>query len=396
MNIRSKINLMKKGNLDEVVVIGVGCSKFGERYDKSYEDLAVEAFEEALQDAGIKREDIQAAWLGTFFPGFGGGMSGSSLADALKIYGKPITRVENFCATGMEAFRNAVFSVAAGIYDIVLALGVEKLKDRQSRGLPRIDWHPLLIKGNTAPGVFALPARRYMETFGIDRKPLARVAVKNHKNGAKNKKSHLQKEITEEEVMAAPMVAYPFGLFDCCPVTDGAACAIIARKDVARELKKDYIKILGLGLAVTSARPQFKPDFEYIGFPATRLAAQQAYDMAGISPQDVDFAEVHDCFTWTEISNYEDLGFAEKGHGWKLIMNGDTFIDGKIPVNPSGGLKSFGHPIGASGLRMIYEVVNQLRGRVEKERQVKIKKGIGLAHNLGGPGSVASVTILGI
>jgi acetyl-CoA C-acetyltransferase len=323
-------------------------------------------------------------------------MSGSSLADALKIYGKPITRVENFCATGMEAFRNAAFSVAAGIYDIVLALGVEKLKDRQSRGLPRIDWHPLLIKGNTAPGVFALPARRYMETFGIDRKPLARVAVKNHRNGARNKKSHLQKEITEEEVLAAPMVAYPFGLFDCCPVTDGAACAIIARKEVARDLKKDYIKILGLGLAVTSARPQFKPDFDYIGFPATKFAAQQAYEMAGISPQDVDFAEVHDCFTWTEISNYEDLGFAEKGQGWKLIMNGDTFVDGKIPVNPSGGLKSFGHPIGASGLRMIYEVVNQLRGKVEKERQVRIKRGIGLAHNLGGPGSVASVTILGI
>jgi len=387
---------MRKGNLDDVVVIGVGCSKFGERHKKSYEDLAVEAFEEALQDAGIKREDIQAAWLGTYFPGFGGGMSGSSLADALKIYGKPITRVENFCATGMEAFRNAAFSVAAGIYDIVLALGVEKLKDRQSRGLPRIDWHPLLIKGNTAPGVFALSARRYMETFGIDRKPLARVAVKNHRNGARNKKAHFQKEITEEEVLAAPMVAYPFGLFDCCPVTDGAACAIIARKEVARDLKKDYIKILGLGLAVTSARPQFKPDFDYIGFPATKLAAQQAYEMAGISPQDVDFAEVHDCFTWTEISNYEDLGFAEKGQGWKLIMNGDTFVDGKIPINPSGGLKSFGHPIGASGLRMIYEVVNQLRGKVEKERQVRIKRGIGLAHNLGGPGSVASVTILGI
>jgi acetyl-CoA C-acetyltransferase len=235
-----------------------------------------------------------------------------------------------------------------------------------------------------------------METFGIDRKPLARVAVKNHRNGARNKKSHLQKEITEEEVLAAPMVAYPFGLFDCCPVTDGAACAIIARKEVARDLKKDYIKILGLGLAVTSARPQFKPDFDYIGFPATKFAAQQAYEMAGISPQDVDFAEVHDCFTWTEISNYEDLGFAEKGQGWKLIMNGDTFVDGKIPVNPSGGLKSFGHPIGASGLRMIYEVVNQLRGKVEKERQVRIKRGIGLAHNLGGPGSVASVTILGI
>ncbi len=386
---------MKKGRLDDVVVIGVGCSKFGERYDKSYEDLAVEAFEEALQDAGIAREDLQAGWLGTFFPGFGGGMAGSSLADAIKLYGKPMTRVENYCATGMEAFRNAAFAVAAGMYDIVLALGVEKLKDRQSRGLPRIDWHPLLIKGNTAPGVFALAATRYMEKFSIDRKPLACVAVKNHMNGSKNPKAHLRKTITAEEVLSAPLIAYPFGLLDCCPVTDGAACAILARKEVARELKKDYISILGIGLAVTSARPQFKPDFEYIGFPATVYASNQAYEMAGIKPQDLDFAEVHDCFTWTEISNYEDLGFAQKGEGWKLAVDGDTAIDGKIPVNPSGGLKSFGHPIGASGLRMIYEVVIQLRGKADEGRKVRIKNGIGLAHNLGGPGSVACVTILG-
>jgi len=394
MSLKAKV--VKKGVFDDVVVIGVGCSKFGERHSASYEDLAVEAFREALEDAGISREDIEAGWLGTFFPGFGGGMSGSSLADAIKLYGKPITRVENYCATGMEAFRNAAFAVASGMYDIVIALGVEKLKDRQTRGLPRVDWHPLLIKGNTAPGIFALAAVRYMETFGIDRKPLAKVAVKNHRNGAKNPKAHFQKVITEEDVLSAPMIAYPFGLLDCTPVTDGAACAILARREVAIELKKDPIKIKGIGLAVTSARPQFKPDFDYIGFPATRLASQQAYEMAGITPQDVDFAEVHDCFTWTEISNYEDLGFAEKGEGWKLIMDGETEIGGRIPVNPSGGLKSFGHPIGASGLRMIYEVVNQLRRRVEKERQVNIKNGIGLAHNLGGPGSVACVTILSL
>lgn len=386
---------MKRGKLEDVVIIGVGCSKFGERHDKSYEDLGVEAFEEAIADAGISRDEIEAGWLGTFFPGFGGGMSGSSLADTIKLYGKPITRVENYCATGMEAFRNAAFAVAAGVYDIVVALGIEKLKDRQSRGLPRVDWHPLLIKGNTAPGTFALPAVRYMEKFKIDRRPLAKVAVKNHKNGAKNPKAHLRKVITEEEVLLAPMIAYPFGLLDCCAVTDGAACAILARKEVARELKKEYISILGIGLSVTSARPQFKPDFEYIGFPATVNAANQAYQMAGLSPKDIDFAEVHDCFTWTEISNYEDLGFAEKGQGWKLIMDGETEINGRIPINPSGGLKSFGHPIGASGLRMIYEVVNQLRGKVEEERKVKIKNGIGMAHNLGGPGSVACVTIIG-
>lgn len=387
---------VKKGVFDDVVVLGVGCSKFGERHDASYEDLAVEAFREALEDSGISREDIEAGWLGTFFPGFGGGMSGASLADAIKLYGRPMTRVENYCATGMEAFRNAAFAVASGMYDIVIALGVEKLKDRQTRGLPRVDWHPLLIKGNTAPGIFALAAVRYMKTFGIDRKPLARVAVKNHRNGAKNPKAHFQKVITEEDVLSAPMIAYPFGLLDCTPVTDGAACAILARREVAQELKKDLIRIKGIGLAVTSARPQFKPDYDYIGFPATRIASEQAYEMAGVKPEDIDFAEVHDCFSWTEISNYEDLGFAEKGEGWKLIMEGKTEIGGEIPVNPSGGLKSFGHPIGASGLRMIYEVVNQLKGRVEKERQVKIKNGVGLAHNLGGPGAVACVTILSL
>ena len=389
--------------LSKIVIAGVGCTKFGELYDKSYEDLGYEAIEEAISDAGIGREEIQAAWLGTCVPGWGGGWAGVYLADILKLYGLPITRVENFCATGMEAFRNACFAVAAGVYNIVLAVGIEKLKDRHGRGLPRMDWHPFIGKGNTAPGIFALAANRYINTFKIDRKPLARVAVKNHYNGSLNPKAHLRKQITEEEVLSAPVIAYPFGLFDCCPVTDGAAAAIITTEDIAKSIApktKKYVKVAGIGLSVTSAKPQMKPDFEYIGFHATTIAAKQAYKMAGIEnpKKEIDFAEVHDCFTWTEISNYEDLGFCEKGEGWKLALEGKTSLDGELPVNPSGGLKSFGHPIGASGLRMIYEVVKQLRGEVEdsKRRIKKEKLNTGLAHNLGGPGAVGCVTILRI
>lgn len=380
--------------LDRVAIVGVGCTKFGELHDKSYEDLGAEAINEALSDARVDKAEIQAAWLGTCMPGFGAGLSGGVLADVMKLYGIPITRVENFCATGMDAFRNACFAVAAGVYDIVLAVGIEKLKDTHGRGLPRVAWHPVIGKGYTAPGNFALAATRYMQKYGIDRRPLARVAVKNHENGYLNPKSHLRMRITEEQVLKAPMVAYPFGVFDCCPLTDGAAAAIITTLDIAKAVAKDkFVKILGLGLAVTSLRPQMKPDFDWIGFQATVLAAKQAYKMAIIDNprRQISFAEVHDCFTWTEITNYEDLGFCEKGEGWKLIEDGVTRLDGKLPVNPSGGLKSFGHPVGASGLRMIYEVVKQLRGECS-ERQVK-SPSIGLAHNLGGPGAVGFVAI---
>jgi len=377
---------------DQVAVIGVGCTKFGDLFDKSYEDLICDAAFEAYADAGIDPEQIDAAYLGTYLPGPSGGKAAVSLGDALRLYDRPITRVENYCATGTDAFRNGCLTIASGAADIVLVLGAEKLKDRGGRGLPRLG-HPLLAKGNSAPGLFALAANRYMHTFGIGRDVLAKVAVKNHYNGARNAKAHLQMEVTEEQVLKAPMIAWPFGLFDCCPTTDGGAAAILCRADLAGRFRDDYVLVKGFGLAVTTGRPFFDPTFDYLGFRSTQKAAQQAYQMAGISAEDIDFAEVHDCFTWTEISNTEDLGFCAKGEGGALAAEGRTRIDGDIPINPSGGLKSFGHPIGASGVRMIYECVQQLRGQAG-ERQVKSPQ-LGLAHNVGGPGAVSCVIVLG-
>ncbi len=377
---------------DKVAVIGVGCTKFGDLYDMTYEDQVCEAAFQAYADAGIDPAEIDAAYIGTYLPHAQGGKAGISLADPLRFYDRPITRVENFCATGTDAFRNACLSIASGQHDIVLVVGSERLKDRGGRGIPRVG-HQILGKGNTAPGLFALAANRYMHEFGLGRETLAKVAVKNHWNGARNPLSHLRMEVTVEKVLAAPMIAWPFGLFDCCPTTDGAAAAIVCRADRASRFRDDYALVKGAALAVATGRPYFDPTFDYVGFRSTQAAARQAYEQAGIEPSDVDFAEVHDCFTWTEISNIEDLGFCEKGRAGGLVEEGRTRVDGDIPINPSGGLKSFGHPIGASGVRMIYECVQQLRGACG-ERQVKNPQ-IGLAHNVGGPGAVACVVLIG-
>ncbi len=339
---------------DQVAVIGVGCTKFGDRYERSFEELICDAAFEAYADAGIEPDEIEAAYLGTYLPGPGGGKAAVSLADALRLYDRPITRVENYCATGTDAFRNGCLAVAAGAHDVVLVLGAEKLKDRGGRGIPRLG-HPLLARGNTAPGLFALAANRYMHTFGLGRETLAKVAVKNHRNGARNEKAHLRMEVTEEQVLKAPIIAWPFGLLDCCPTTDGAAAAIICRADLAKRFRRPPVLVKGAGLAVATGRPYF--------------------------------------VTWTEISNIEDLGFCKKGEGGKLVEEGRTALEGDIPVNPSGGLKSFGHPIGASGVRMIYECVTQLRGEAGS-RQVK-DPDLGLAHNVGGPGAVSCVIVLG-
>lgn len=377
---------------DKVAVVGVGCTKFGDLFDLGYEDLICQAAFDAYEDARIDPAEIQAAYLGTYLPGPSGGKAAVSLADALRIYDRPITRVENYCATGTDAFRNACLAIASGVCDIALVVGAEKLKDRGGRGLPRLG-HPLLAKGNTAPGLFALAANRYMHTFGLGREVLAQVAVKNHRNGARNPKAHLRMEVTVEQVLNAPIIAWPFGLLDCCPTTDGAAAALLCRADLARRFTDHPVLVKGFGLAVTSGRPYFDPTFDYLGFPSTRKAAEQAYAMAGVAPGDIDFAEVHDCFTWTEITNIEDLGFCRKGEGGAWVTENRTTLDGEKPVNPSGGLKSFGHPIGASGVRMIYECVQQLRG-LAGERQVRNAE-LGLVHNVGGPGAVACVIVLG-
>jgi len=308
-----------------------------------------------------------------------------------------VTRVGNWCATGLDAFRNACYAVAAGACRVALVVGCEKMRDtaaRQSLIAQVVEHgHPLLNKGLTAPGMFALRAVRYMHEFGVDRKTLAKVAVKNHFNGARNPLAHFRREVSVDEVLSAPWVAYPFGLLDCTPQTDGAAAAVIVR---AEDAPRDAVRVLGCGLSVTHGSfVHFYQDYDFLGFPATREAARRAYEEAEIRDpsREIDVAEVHDCFTMTEILNYEDLGFAGRGEGWRLIEDGVTTLEGKIPVNPSGGLKSFGHPIGASGVRMIYEIVQQLRGRCG-ERQVQ-GAATGLAHNLGGSGVVAAVVVLG-
>jgi acetyl-CoA C-acetyltransferase len=386
---------MSKRLNEQVAVLGVGCTKFGDNVDQSLSDMMVDAAQAACQDAGVSLEELQAAWLGTFSPGFNGGKATITLADALRFRERPITRVENYCATGTDAFRNAAAAISAGLYDMVLVLGAEKLKDRAVRGLQREGIHPLIEAGSTAPGMFAMAANRYMHTYGLERDTLAKVAVKNHANGVLSEKAHLRMKITEEQVLAAPMIAYPFGLFDCCPTTDGAAAAILCRADIAQSRGKELILFRGSGLAVSSGKPYLDPTCEYLGFPSTRQASQQAYKAAGVTDPEkqIDFAEVHDCFTWTEITNYEDLGFCPQGQGGQFIRDGRSSLQGDLPVNPSGGLKSFGHPVGATGVRMIYELTTQLRGKAGA-RQVKDAE-LGLAHNLGGPGAVACVVILG-
>jgi acetyl-CoA C-acetyltransferase len=376
---------------DKVSIVGMGCTKFGENWEWSVEDMVVDAVYEAYEDAGIGPEGIEAAWVGTAFSGAGG----SILSDILKLHDIPITRVENFCATGMEAFRNACYAVAAGVYDTVLAVGVEKLKDSGLQGLPESMARPVFGVGRTAPGSFALIASRYFAKYGIGKETLAKIAVKNHKNGALNPKAHFQREITVEQALKAPIIAWPLGLFDCCPTTDGAAAAIITRKNLAKKFKEDYIPVKALALSVSSMWPQYRPGFDYLGFSANVTAAQSAYQQAGIKDplKELDLAEVHDCFTITELVIYEDLGFCPRGQAKKFIDDGVFELNGELAVNADGGLKSFGHPIGASGLRMIYEVYKQLQGKAGK-RQIKNAK-LGMAHNLGGTPQVCCITILG-
>jgi len=388
---------------DRVAIIGMGCTKFGELWDKGAEDLLVESAYEAFEDAGIEPGDIQAAWIGNAErpPRFGI-PGGAPLADALKLKNIPITRVENACATGHEAMRNACFAVASGMYDIVMAIGVEKLKDTGFGGLGTgRGHHPVLEIRRTAPGTFAFIATRYFYVNNLSpdegKKILAKIAVKNHKNGAKCPKAHLRREVTIEQVLNAPIIAWPLGLFDCCGNSDGSACAILVRADMAKKFREDPVYIKGIGLSVDSMNPIIRPGFDWVGFEANRVASRDAYTQAGIKDprEDIDLAVVHDCFTITELIIYEDFGFSKRGEGWRDVEEGVFELSGELPVNTDGGLKSFGHPIGASGLRMVYELYKQLQGKAQlPERQLKDPK-IGLAHTLGGPPQVASVVIVG-
>lgn len=385
---------------DKVAIVGMGCTKFGEHWDKGVEDLVIDAAFDACQDAGIGLNDIQAAWLGSDHSTGFGIPGGAYIANPLKLRNIPISRVEDACSTGHEALRNACFAVAAGMYDVVLALGVEKLKDTGSGGLGTgRGMHPVLEMRRTAPGTFAFIATRYFHAYGIKpedgRTILAKIAVKNHHNGSLHPKAHLRREITLEQALNAPVVAWPLGLFDCCGNSDGAAAAIICRKDLAKKFRSDPVFVKGLGLSVDPMLPFFRNGFDWLGFEATRSAARQAYEQAGVKDprKEISMAECHDCFTITELVNCEDLGFSPRGRAREDVESGFFTLEGELPVNTDGGLKSFGHPIGASGLRMAYEVYNQLQGKAGP-RQLKNVE-LGLCHTLGGPPQVSCVVVLG-
>lgn len=370
-----------QGLKNSVAIVGMGCTKFGEQWDKSSEDLIVDAAYQAYQDAGIEPKDIQAAWVGTFESG----LSGAAIANPLKLHDMPITRIENFCATGNDTMRNACFAVAAGMYDLVLVLGFEKLKDSGISGRGGVGYLNVMHGGTGGPGLFALPFARHAQKFGTTKEHLAKIAVKNHYNGARCPRAAFRREITIEQAMNAPILAWPHGLFDCCAVSDGAAAAIITRPELARNFRDDYLLLRGYGLALAPEDMWHLPGFDFLHWPATVHAARQAYEQAGITNpfKELDLVELHDCFTTTELLTYEDLGLCKKGEAKDYIDSGAFTLDGEMPVNVDGGLKAFGHPTGASGVRMIYEVYKQLQGKADGPRQLKNPQ-VGLAHNLAG------------
>ncbi|MGD0232386.1 MAG: acetyl-CoA acetyltransferase, partial [Syntrophorhabdales bacterium] len=367
-----------EGIRDKVAIIGMGCTKFGELWDKGVGDLIIDAAYEAFEDAGLGPDDIQAAWIGTVFSG----LSAITLAP-LRLNYAPVTRVENMCATGSEALRAATYAVAAGACDIALALGVEKLKDSDQVGLagPAVVGSSTVgnsgvVPGYSPPAAFAYLASRYFHAYGISpeegKKLLARIAVKNHHNGSLNPKAHFQNELTEAAVIKAPIVAWPLGLFDCCGVSDGAAAAIVTRADMARQFRADPIYIKASAICTGAREGAMRQDYDFTHMEENVRGSKRAYAEAGVKEprKEISIAEVHDCFTIHEMVVYEDLGFSPKGRASEDVRAGTFTLEGELPVNTDGGLKCFGHPLGASGLRMMYEVYKQLQGKAGK-RQVK-------------------------
>jgi acetyl-CoA C-acetyltransferase len=399
---------MAEGIRDKVAIIGMGCTNFGERWDMDAEDLIVEAFTECLADAGIEKKEIQAASLGTCYTELSMGKSAIPMGMALKLPYIPITRVENFCGTATEAFKSACYSVAAGVYDIALAVGVEKLKDTGYGGLPMAGafgaMEDLRGANNTTPGLFAQLATAYSAKWGLEmdkiKEAIAHISAKSHANGALNPKAHLRKKIPVEMIKAAPMIAYPLGLFDCCGVSDGAAAAIVTTPEIARSLKKnqEIVTVKSLQASVSSGEEAWFNTWDGASFLTTQKASQKAYEEAGIKDprKELSMLEVHDCFSITEFVTMEDLNISPKGGAYDDIMSGFYDLDGQMPCQPDGGLKCFGHPVGASGLRMIYAVYEQLLERVPEERKVKNAR-LGLTHNLGGlpHANICSLSIIG-
>lgn len=379
----------------DVAVIGFGLTKFGELWEAPLRDLFAEATANCLENAGIDRKQIQSAYIGCMSSGLFVGQEhlASILTDYAGLSPIAATRVESACASGGAAFRAAFFEVASGASDFVLAGGVEKMNDGADATYclsTAADQEYEVYHGITFPGLYAMIAHAHMHKYGTTPEQLAAVAVKNHRNGAKNPYAQFPMEITEQTVLGAVRVAEPLGLFDCSPVTDGAACVMLCPADVARELGKPVIRVIGSGHATDTIALHDRADFAAV--PVVGIAARRAFAQAGITIGDVDFCEVHDCFTIAEIVCTEELGLFERGRGGPAAMDGLTALDGKSPVNTSGGLKSKGHPVGATGVAQIAELLMQLSGRAG-DRQLASPR-IGLAQNMGGSGGSCTVHIL--
>ncbi|MHB8464104.1 MAG: acetyl-CoA acetyltransferase [Acidimicrobiales bacterium] len=396
--------MASNGIRDRVAIVGMGCTAFGEHWDKSVDDLLIDATKEVIASAGVPLDDIDAFWLGTM----GSGQSGLTLSRPLKLDYRPVTRLENFCATGSEAFRNACYAVASGAYDLVMAIGVEKLKDSGFSGLvTRAPANDGTNRTMTAPAMFSLLGPAYAKKYGVDeaemKDVLTRIAWKNHRNGALNPRAQFRKEVSKETIAASPLVAGNLGIFDCSGVSDGSAAAIICRAEDAHRYTDKPLYVKALSFVAGPAAGPIDPSYDYTSFVEVTRSAADAYKQAGITDPraELAMAEVHDCFTPTELVLMEDLGFAERGFGWKEVLAGTFDLDGELAVNPDGGLKSFGHPIGASGLRMLFECWLQLRREAPEARQIRsVTEGgrtLGLTHNLGGaPGECVSfVSVVG-
>jgi acetyl-CoA C-acetyltransferase len=373
----------------------MGCTRFAEHYDKGTDDLLREATGDAFAAANVSKDEVDAYWLGTAQSG----MSGITLARPLKLEGKPVTRVENYCATGSEALRQAAYAVASGAYDLAMAVGVEKVKDSGYQGLNAF---PIPSDGTgrtlTAAAMFSMVAPAYSKRYGVDpeemRTVLARIASKNHRNGAKNPKAQFRKEMSVEKLLAMPAVAGGLSVFDCAGVADGSAAAIVCRVEDAHRYTDSPVVIKALSFVAGNGSGLEDPTYDYTHFPEVEASAKDAYAQAGITDPrtELAMAEVHDCFTPTELVLMEDLGFSKRGEAWRDEEAGMFDLHGELPINPDGGLKSFGHPVGASGLRMLFECWLQLRGESPEDRRITTAdRGKALTHNLGGyPGEMVS------
>jgi acetyl-CoA C-acetyltransferase len=398
---------MATGIKDKVAIIGMGCSKFGERWDTGSEALMAEAFDEALADAGIERQQIEAAWFGSCIDSVNVGNSAIPASTALRLDGIPFSRMENMCATGTETLRGAAYAVASGAVDFALAIGVEKLKDTGYGGLPpayKGTFNDLWLPLGSAPAGFAQLAAGYRAKYGVSKEDLKRglahVSWKSHQNGVDSPKAHLRKAIDMDTILRAPMIAEPLGLYDCCGVSDGAAAAIVTTPEIARALgKKDLITIKAIQLSISSGIESTTNLWDGSYVRNTRKAAARAYEEAGITNprEQLSLMEVHDCFSITELVTMEDLFVSKDGEAVTDVLDGfyDRAGNG-VPCQVDGGLKCFGHPIGASGLRMAYENYSQLLGRAGKRQLAN--PSIGLSHNLGGVPylGIAAISILGL